>query len=280
MLVLASPVCRATLSPVDILNYALTLEHLEATFYRIGLTNYTADQFAAAGFDQTTYNNILEVARDEANHVDFLTSAITTAGGVPVQECTYAFPATDVPSFLGLAAVLEGVGTSAYLGAAKDIGSTPYITAAGSILTVEARHNAYLRAALKQSPFPASYDTPLAYNEVYSLAAPFFVSCPSNNPVLPLKAFPKLAALSATAAPGQQIDFGTPGTKLVPSGNDSIPLYAAWFQPTGPIFSDVIAIDNGIVPFQTTVPADIDAGQTYVVLSNCGDRVGDDTVLA
>lgn len=120
-LVLASPVRRATLTPVDILNYALTLEHLEDTFYRAGVANFTASDFAAAGFDATVYKNIVEVAADEANHVQFLTSAIQAIGATPAQECTYSFPVTDVASFLAVASVLEGVGVSAYLGATKDV---------------------------------------------------------------------------------------------------------------------------------------------------------------
>ena len=60
-----------------ILNYALTLEHLENTFYRQGLQNFTEQQFAEAGFDSDFYNNLKIVASDEQTHVDFLTKAIT-----------------------------------------------------------------------------------------------------------------------------------------------------------------------------------------------------------
>jgi rubrerythrin len=106
-------VARDGLNDIDILNYALTLEHLEATFYRQGLANYTRAQFIAAGFTGTFYENIREVAYDEKSHVDFLTKAL---GDKAVQECTYSFPSTDVASFVALASVLEGVGVSAYLG--------------------------------------------------------------------------------------------------------------------------------------------------------------------
>src|ERR1700759_4304315 len=99
--------CSLNIS-ADILNYALTLEHLENTFYREGLANFTVDHFKAAGFTEDVYNNIQTVAADEATHVTFLTDALNAAGGKPVAECTYSFGVTDVKSFLATAAVLEG----------------------------------------------------------------------------------------------------------------------------------------------------------------------------
>jgi truncated hemoglobin YjbI len=61
----------------DILNYALTLEHLEATFYEEGLKNYTHEDFVTAGFQDPFYANLQEVASDEKKHVAFLTQALT-----------------------------------------------------------------------------------------------------------------------------------------------------------------------------------------------------------
>ena len=70
---------RTTLTDLlaDILNYALTLEHLEDKFYREGLANFTQEQFAAAGFDATFYANLKVVSSDETTHVSFLTTALT-----------------------------------------------------------------------------------------------------------------------------------------------------------------------------------------------------------
>lgn len=156
-----------------ILNYALTLEHLENAFYKEGLSKFSDADFMAAGVNPGFYNNLKQISSDEETHVTFLTTALSGAGVTPVQACTYNFGAKDAATFLAIVNVLEGVGVSAYLGAAQFIMNKDYLTAAGSILTVESRHSAYLREnqSPKQSPFPSAFDIPLSFNEVFSLAA-------------------------------------------------------------------------------------------------------------
>ena len=174
-----------------ILNYALTLEYLERAFYRGALANFTHEDFVNAGFEDPFYANLQEIYFDEQTHVSFLSGALTAAKVTPTVELQYSFPYTDVSSFITLSSVLEGVGVSAYLGAAASIMNKDYLTAAGSILTVEARHTSYIRASLGESPFPNPFDTPLDFNEVYSLAAPFITG--GSSPVtLPFEAFPAL----------------------------------------------------------------------------------------
>lgn len=129
------------------------------------------------------------VPNNSQTHVSFLAGALGTAA---IKEPTFAFPSKDAKSFVQLASVLEGVGVSAYLGAAAAIANKAYLTAAGSILTVESRHSSYVRDALKQAPFPKPFDTPLDFNAVYSLAAGFITGFAPGTPALPFKAFPPL----------------------------------------------------------------------------------------
>ncbi len=150
--------------------------------------------FLAAGFSSEYYTNLLYVSTDEQDHVELLTSAISAAYATPVAACTYDFPFTDPMSFVALASVLEGVGTSAYLGGAGLITSKTYLGVAGSILVTESIHTSLQRFNLGEIAPANPYGTALGLNEVYTLAASFIVSCPASNPALPVKAFPGLTA--------------------------------------------------------------------------------------
>ena len=203
-----------------------------------GLANYTQSDFAKAGFDATFYSNLKEISSDESTHVAFLTAALKAAGATPVAAATYNFGVTDPKSFVALSSTLEGVGVSAYLGAAAEIVSATYLTAAGSILTVESRHSAFIRYSLGLSPFPSPFDVPLTLDEVYTLAAPFIASMPASNPKLPVKAFPMLmsAPTNGNITVGKTITLLTPGSIVKPADGMS-QIYAAFITVTGPVFA-------------------------------------------
>lgn len=181
---------------VTVLQFALTLEHLENVFYKQALQKFSQQDFNKAGYSDTYYNNLKYIAFDEQSHVELLTGAVKAAGQTPVAACTYDFPYTDVKSFVTLSSVLEGVGTSAYLGGAPLITSKQYLTVAGSILVAEALHTSMQRGAVGEVPAANPYGTPLGPNEVYTLAAAFIKSCPASNPALPFKPFPSLMVVT------------------------------------------------------------------------------------
>ena len=116
---------------VKILNYALTLEYLEAEFYRQAVANGAA---SGAALELAT------VIRDhEIAHVKFLKKALGKAA-VKSPKFDFKDTVTDPNKFLQTAFVLENTGVAAYLGQAGRIKQTAVLGAAGSILTVEARH--------------------------------------------------------------------------------------------------------------------------------------------
>jgi len=162
---------------ISVLNYALTLEHLENAFYRDGLASLTEQAFLDAGFDATVVDFIAEISANEATHVETLTAVINDLGGEPVEEGTYDFgdAFTDAEPFLATAQALENTGVSAYTGAAQYlIDSDELLTAALTIHGVEARHAAYLNILNGEDPFPEAFDPPLTPDEVLEAAAPFF----------------------------------------------------------------------------------------------------------
>jgi rubrerythrin len=157
---------------MDVLNYALTLEHLEYSFYRDGIGLFTfGNDSRGASID----TNLAAIRDHEMAHVDTLTQVITDLGGDPVAEATYDFgdAYTDAAAFLATAMALENTGVSAYDGAGQYIDDPDLLTAAGSIVAVEARHASYLNLLNGQVPFPDAFEKPLTQDEVLAIAGPF-----------------------------------------------------------------------------------------------------------
>jgi len=165
-------------APVDVINYALTLEHLEAAFYRIALDDdFGPAIFEQSGFESDVRERIIEISRHEAQHVEALTAVVEQLGGEPVEEAEYDFGYTDLTTFLATAATIEGVGVAAYTGAAQFlIEEDELLTAALTIHGVEARHASYLNVMTAQNPFPEAFEAPLTPDEVLEIATPFFVT--------------------------------------------------------------------------------------------------------
>lgn len=164
-------------APVDVLNYALTLEHLEYSFYRDGLKQFKAKDFAAAGYADNVFDFFGMIRDHEKEHVDTLTSVIGDLGGEAVKEASYDFGYADLAGFIGVAKALENTGVSAYTGAAQYlIEEDALLTAALTIHGVEARHASYLNGLTGDSPFPEAFDPPLSPDEVLAIAGPFIVS--------------------------------------------------------------------------------------------------------
>jgi len=124
---------------VAILNYALTLEYLEAAFYR--------EAVRKGRFDGRIGAFAKLVAEHEAAHVKALKGVLGRAA-VKSPKFDFADTTTNEDKFKATAFVLENTGVAAYSGQAPNIKQTAVVTAAVSILTIEARHAAAIAALM------------------------------------------------------------------------------------------------------------------------------------
>jgi hypothetical protein len=139
---------------VGILNFALTLEYLEADFY--------AQAVAGGALSGEALALAKVIAAHEAAHVAFLKKAL---GQAAVAKPAFDFKGTTAnqTTFLQTAYVLENTGVAAYSGQATNIAEVPVVKAAVSILTVEARHAGWVGAVIGTSaapPAPNAFDKP------------------------------------------------------------------------------------------------------------------------
>ena len=170
-------------------------------------------------------------------------------------------PYTDVKSFIGLAALIENVGVSAYAGAAQYITDKAYLTLAATILSVEARHQSWQQSSvLLAQPWNSAYDTVLGLDMVYTIASAFITSCPASNPALPVKAAKALTVVSP--APGATVKFDFDNT-----GRGSVVEYAIFYSGTG-AKSVALSTDH-----MATIPSTLQ-GVTYVLISTSATAAG------
>lgn len=140
-------------SIVDVLNFALTLEYLEAGFYDDGVT---ASGLIPGGLPLEGFR---QIRTHEHEHVAFLIATITSLGGTPVSGLMFDYTAggmfsdvfTNYDTFLALSQTFEDTGVRAYKGQAGNLQSSDVVlTAALQIHSVEARHASHVRQIRSQ----------------------------------------------------------------------------------------------------------------------------------
>ncbi len=244
----------------------MTLENLEESFYREGFAKFKESDFAALGLDQQQIKDLTQIGKTEEQHVGLLQSALAQGGVKPVQRCEYNFNFTDAAGMVATAGVLENVGVSAYLGAAPLLSDKSILGTAGSILTIEARHQSSIRVFSKQVAVPQAFDAPLGPRAVFSLAAPFIKSCPDGSN-LKVQAFPALAMEqgqdASALAVGSTIKVKADGA----SGATSCAFTSGGVMPGGTAFSTFTEAEGCKVPQGV-------AGVTYVSLTNSAPLTG------
>lgn len=138
---------------IGVLNYAYALEQLEAAFYeRI----FTGTVYSGGSAEEMAL--LADIRDHEIAHREFFKNAIPAASRI--QDLTPDFSMinfADRASVLGAAKAFEDTGVSAYNGAGKLISQTAtgmvYLTLAGKIVSVEARHAAYIREIITPGSF-------------------------------------------------------------------------------------------------------------------------------
>jgi rubrerythrin len=153
---------------IGILNYALTLEYLEAVFYK---------EVGASGLFKGKELAVLKkFGEEEQQHVEALKGTVEKLGGKPAPMPKTEFPLESAKAVAELAGTVENLGAAAYLGQAPNIESPEVLSAALSIHSVEARHAATLNTLLKLSITPdGAFGKPADVATVLKSVEPFIV---------------------------------------------------------------------------------------------------------
>ncbi|MEO7211969.1 ferritin-like domain-containing protein [Mucilaginibacter sp.] len=132
---------------IGILNYAYALEQLEAAFY----LQVIATPYSGISSIETSY--LTDIRDHEVLHRDFFKAAIGSAAIGTLTTDFSSINFSDRTSVLAAAKLLEDTGVTAYDGAGYLIQSADYLTIAGKIVSVEARHAALISNLIKSGSF-------------------------------------------------------------------------------------------------------------------------------
>lgn len=158
----------------DILNFALTLEYLEAEFYRTALTTL--------GLIPARWHSVFaQIGKHEVEHVRTLKGALGSAAVASPRfdftgRGTYPDVFSNFATFAAVSSTFEDLGVAAYKGQAPFLLGTPTLTVALRIHSVEARHAAMVRRVRGLIGFDGAFDQPKTMAEVLEAAGPFIVS--------------------------------------------------------------------------------------------------------
>jgi rubrerythrin len=154
---------------LEIVQYALTLEHLETDFYNAVIDSGVITDMALA-------RTATAIRDSEQEHVDALTGTVRKLGGRPKRPKTNfdAVLEGGPDMVLKTAAEVENLGAAAYLGQAGRIKSKEVLAAALSIHSIEARHAAALNSVVGRSIVPdGAFAKPASMEEVLPKVQPF-----------------------------------------------------------------------------------------------------------
>jgi hypothetical protein len=202
---MSSLLARAQMTPqttndINVMNFALRVENLEAAFYQQGLQMFTASDFQNSATVQTIggtkiganlYSYIAGIAQNEINHVGMLIQTVYSLDGTPQAPDCYNFGITTVDSFLQIAQTIENIGVMAYDGVIVPQFETSNSTVnnpgvqvlMATIASVEARHAAYFNLLNMAIPFPSPFDNAQTMAQILAAIGPYLTASCSGPPV-------------------------------------------------------------------------------------------------
>lgn len=180
---------------VHVLNYALALEQLEADLYAqavqrltTGGTNALGTTIPGLGLATSLpdVNYVIEFGKVEAEHRDFLTAALGSAGIKPFKY-DFGMQSLSRQGVINIIYTAEALGVSAYLGGIQYLATRRYLQIAGAILGTEARHTAVVAelsdllfgTAINVAPLANQNngrDTPNSPDTVLATVSPYIVT--------------------------------------------------------------------------------------------------------
>jgi hypothetical protein len=169
-------------SDIDVLNYAYALEQLEAAFY----TQVVATAGFMSRFPANEQRVLVDLRDHEIVHREFLRTALGTAAIPSLSVDFSSVDFTSRTSVLTTARTFEDLGVGAFNGAARYLSNPDFLTVAGKIVSIEARHASAIRDMLDkdngmraeneaESFGPSAFDPAHTPAFVLSAADPFIV---------------------------------------------------------------------------------------------------------
>jgi Ferritin-like domain len=249
------------------------IENVEASFFAQAMANMTSNSdYMNAKVNGVSLSDVVtKVAAQEAVHVATIETLLTANGAKTVPPCKYLFSVSNMDDFLVQANVI----TSASIGAVNALSALiaqtdpDLVTSTTTIITVEARHDAFFRVAASEVPNPTPFDTPLsptyAFNLILSFVQPD--SCPQlpDLPVLPQLTVASQSPPTTLGAPAMaptSVTFAFDSKLEV----DAAKLFVGWLnQANEPVYSKLTLTSAG--QGTTSVPKGLN-GVAFAAVTN------------